>query len=275
MAENDSVAMVDGSRIPRLGFGTWQIPDHQATAAVSEAISAGYRLIDTASLYRNEQGVGRAIASSGVPREELFVTTKLWNDQHGFEQTLRALDESLVRLGMDYVDLYLIHWPVPRREAYVESWKALVELREQGLARSIGVSNFNPSHLERIVDETGVVPALNQVELHPLFQQRDLRAFHAARGIVTQSWSPLAKGKLLDNDTILRIARKHGKSPAQVILRWHLDSDLITIPKSVTPGRIRENIAIFDFSLDGDDLSQIGELDEPYGRLGLDPEAAE
>jgi 2,5-diketo-D-gluconate reductase A len=272
MTDHPTVAMNDGRRIPQLGFGTWQISRDQAPAAVAGALEAGYRLIDTAAVYHNEDGVGEGIASAPVPRDELFITTKVWNDRHGLRETPEAFHESLARLGLGYVDLYLIHWPAPRRNAYVDTWKALIRLREEGLALSIGVSNFDQSHLERIIEETGVVPAVNQVELHPWFQQRDLRSFHAGHRIVTQSWSPLAKGELLADATVVDLARKHRRTPAQVILRWHLDSGLVTIPKSVTPSRIRENIAIFDFSLDADDLTRIEQLDDPRGRIGAEPD---
>lgn len=266
------IQMNDGRRIPQLGFGVFLIPDEQVEPALREAFAAGYRSVDTAALYGNEQGVGRAIASSGLRREELFVTTKVWNDRHGYDETLKAMDESLERLRLDHVDLYLIHWPVPGRDRYVETWRALIRLREQGLARSIGVSNFTPAHLRRLMDETDVVPAVNQIELHPRFQQRELREFHDAHGIVTESWSPLARSELLDDPVIARIARKHGRSPAQVILRWHLEHGFVTIPKSVTPHRIRENIQLFDFRLDGEDLAEMERLDTPEGRIGPDPD---
>lgn len=272
MTEMPLVALNDGRSIPQLGFGVFQIPNEQVVAPVVEALAAGYRSIDTAALYGNEEGVGEAIASAGLPRDELFVTTKVWNDRQGYDETLRSMDESLRRLGLDRVDLYLIHWPAPARGLYVESWRALIRLREEGLARSIGVSNFNPSHLQRLFDETGVTPAVNQIELHPRLQQKELRAFHERHGIVTESWSPLARSELLDDATIAELARKHARSPAQVILRWHLELGLVTIPKSVTPSRIRENIDVFEFRLDADDMATIGRLDRRDGRIGPDPD---
>lgn len=266
---NETIALRDGAQIPRMGFGTWRIPDDQAEGVVLEAIEAGYRLIDTAANYGNEGGVGRAIARCGLPRDELFVTTKLWNDRHGDAE--RALDESLARLGLDAVDLYLIHWPVPSQGKYVDAWKDLVRLQAQGKARSIGVSNFHEEHLRAIVDATGVVPVVNQIELHPLLQQRELRRFHQDHGIVTEAWSPLAKGALLAAPTLRDIAAKHGKTAAQVVLRWHLQSDLVAIPKSVHPERIRENHAILDFALDDADMKRIAALDEGT-RVGPHPD---
>jgi 2,5-diketo-D-gluconate reductase A len=213
--------------------------------------------------------VGRALREGAVPRSELFVTTKLWHDRH--DDAARAFDESLARLGLDYVDLYLIHWPAPRQRKYVDAWRALVRLRDEGRARSVGVSNFNRDHLERIIDATGVVPAVNQVELHPRFQQRALRAFHAERGIVTEAWSPLGQGELLRDATITAIARRHGRTPAQVVIRWHLDEGHVAIPKSSRPARVRENFDVFDFTLDADDRERIAALDRRDGRMGLDP----
>jgi 2,5-diketo-D-gluconate reductase A len=263
----------DGRAIPQLGLGVWQIPDEETAAVVRAALDAGYRSIDTAAIYHNEAGVGEALRDAPVPREELFVTTKVWNERQGYDETLRAFGESLGRLGLDYVDLYLIHWPAPRRDRYVDTWRALVRLREEGRARSIGVSNFTATHLRRAIDETGVVPAVNQVELHPRFQQGALRAFHAERGIVTESWSPLGQGQLVGDPTLDTIARKHGKTTAQVILRWHLDLGLVVIPKSARPERLRENRDVFDFRLDVEDMARIAALDRPDGRLGSDPDA--
>jgi 2,5-diketo-D-gluconate reductase A len=258
--------------MPQLGFGVWQVPDEEAVSAVRTALEAGYRSIDTAAMYQNEEGVGKAIASSGVPRDELFVTTKLWNSDQGYDAALRAFDLSLDKLGFDYVDLYLIHWPAPAKDAYVETWKAFEKLYNEGRARAIGVSNFQVAHLRRLFEETDVVPALNQIELHPYLQQEELRAFHAEHGIATEAWSPLGRGgELLKDDTITRIASEHGKTPAQIVLRWHLQIGNVVIPKSVTPSRISENIDVFDFELTDEDLAAIARLDRGQ-RLGPDPD---
>jgi 2,5-diketo-D-gluconate reductase A len=272
MSTHPTINLNDGSVIPQLGFGVWQVPNEDAAKVVGTAISTGYRSIDTAAIYGNEIGVGKAIAASPVSRGELFITTKLWNDQHTNARS--ALNESLGRLGLDQVDLYLIHWPKPRQNAYVEAWKALVKLKEEGRAKSVGVSNFTVSHLKRIIDETGVAPSVNQIELHPRFQQKELVAYHAEHGITTESWSPLGQGTLLEDPTLKALAQKHGRTPAQVVIRWHLDRGYIVIPKSVTPSRIRENFEVFDFSLDADDLAKIAALDRKDGRVGPDPDTA-
>jgi len=272
MSTQPTISLNDGNVIPQLGFGVWQVPNEEAAKVVGTAISTGYRSIDTAAIYGNEIGVGKAIAASPVQRTELFITTKLWNDQHA--NARGALNESLSRLGLDQVDLYLIHWPKPRQNAYLEAWKALVELKEEGRAKTVGVSNFTVSHLKRIIDATGVAPSVNQIELHPRFQQKELAAYHAEHGIITESWSPLGQGTLLENPTLKALAQKHGRTPAQVVIRWHLDRGYIVIPKSVTPSRIRENFDVFDFSLDADDLAKIAALDRKDGRIGPDPETA-
>ncbi|MCL6301571.1 aldo/keto reductase [Streptomyces kronopolitis] len=257
--------------MPQLGYGVWQIEDDQAFTAVGQALDAGYRSIDTAAIYGNEEGTGKALAASGLPREELFVTTKLWNGDQGYDATLKAFDTSLTKLGLDYVDLYLIHWPLPSRDTYVDTYKALEKIQADGRARAIGVSNFLPGHLERLLGETSVVPAVNQIELHPQFQQAESRAFHARHGIATEAWSPLGQGKgLLEHAALAELAAKHGKTPAQVVLRWHLQLGNVVIPKSVTPSRIAENIDVFDFSLDDADLATLAALDSG-NRLGPDP----
>jgi len=266
-----AITLNNGVEMPQLGFGVWQVPDDEAETAVTQALQAGYRSIDTAAAYENEEGTGRAIAKSGIPREELFVTTKLWNTDQGYDATLRAFDRSASKLGLDYVDLYLIHWPTPARDKYVDTYKAFEKLLADGRVRAIGVSNFLPEHLERLISQTSVVPAVNQIELHPHLQQHTAREYHAERGIATEAWSPLGQGKgLLEVPAIVAIARKHERTPAQVVLRWHLQLGNIVIPKSVTPSRIRENIDVFDFSLDAEDLAAISALDEGR-RLGPDP----
>ena len=271
MTDQTSITFNDGRSIPQVGLGVWQTPNETAAPAVRAAIDAGYRHIDTAAIYGNEAGVGEGVRSSGVARPDIFLTTKLWNDAQGFDLTLKAFDESLKRLGVDYVDLYLIHWPAPKKDHYLNTWKAFVQLHKEGRAKSIGVSNFGAEHLKRIIGETGVTPVLNQIELHPDFQQRALRQVHEDLGIKTESWSPLGQGQLLTNAVIGKIAEKHGRTPAQTIIRWHIDNGLIVIPKSVTPSRIAENFKVFDFKLDADDLKQIDTLDSAKGRIGPDP----
>nr|WP_202426245.1 aldo/keto reductase [Streptomyces sp. HUCO-GS316] len=259
--------------MPQLGFGVWQVPDDEAERAVATALETGYRSIDTAAIYGNEEGTGKAVAASGIPREDIFVTTKLWNSDQGYDSTLRAFDASLDKLGLEYVDLYLIHWPVPSKDKYVDTYKAFEKLLADSRARAIGVSNFLPEHLERLIGETSVIPAVNQIELHPRLQQLAAREYHAEQGIATEAWSPLGSGKgLLEVPAIVAIAQKHGRSPAQVMLRWHLQLGNIVIPKSVTPSRIKENIEVFDFSLDAEDLAAISALNEER-RLGPDPAA--
>lgn len=271
MSKVPPIILNNGVEMPQLGFGVWQVPDDEAEAAVTTALEAGYRSIDTAAIYGNEEGTGKAIAASGVPREELFVTTKLWNSDQGHDATLRAFDTSLEKLGLDHVDLYLIHWPMPSKDTYVDTYKAFEKIQADGRAKSIGVSNFLPEHLERLISETSVVPAVNQIELHPHLQQRASREFHAEQGIATEAWSPLGQGKgLLDVPAIVAIARKHGRTPAQIVLRWHIQLGNVVIPKSVTPSRIKENIDVFDFELDPEDMAAISALNEDR-RLGPDP----
>ena len=270
MIEQPSITLNDGAAMPQFGLGVWKTAQGEAPAVMRMAIEAGYRLVDTAAIYGNEEGVGEGLRGAA----EVFLTTKLWNDRQGSDSVLEAFDESLKRLGRDSVDLYLIHWPRPDLNRYVDSWRALIRLQQEGRARSIGVSNFEPEHLERIIGETGVVPAVNQIELHPRFQQKRLREVHAIHGIATESWSPLGQGAELVDPVIVGIARKHAKTPAQIVIRWHLDLGLIVIPKSSNIGRIRENIAVFDFHLDADDMAAITALDRAEGRRGPDPMTA-
>ncbi|MES2940593.1 MAG: aldo/keto reductase [Pseudomonadota bacterium] len=265
------IALNDKQEIPALGLGVWQTPNNAAVEVVKFALQAGYRHVDTAAIYGNEEGVGDGLRASGIARGEVFVTTKVWNEEQGYDKALRAVAASLARLKLDAVDLCLIHWPSPQRGLYLETWRALIRAKEDGLVRSIGVSNFEVEHLDRIIGETGVVPVLNQVELHPRFQQARLRAAHEERGIRTEAWSPLGQGKLLADPAIARIAAKHGRTAAQVILRWHLDNGLVAIPKSVTPSRIQENFEVAGFALDAGDMQAIAALDDPRGRIGPDP----
>ena len=265
----------DGNTIPQLGYGVWQVEDDVAEKVVVQAFEAGFRHIDTAKIYGNEAGVGRAIERSGLTPEEIFITTKLWNADQGYESTLKAFEESMERLGLDTLDLYLIHWMQPKQDKYVDTWKALIELQKKGRVKTIGVSNFTKEGLQRLIDETGVVPAINQVELHPFFNQAELREFNASKGILTQAWSPLGQGgELLESAVIGQIAAKHGATPAQVVIAWHLAIGNVVIPKSVTESRIRENYAALDVTLDETDVQAINGLDnsaEGAGRIGPDP----
>ena len=257
--------------IPQLGFGVFQVPPKETEEVVAQALEAGYRHLDTAAAYKNEGAVGQAIHASGIPRGEIFVTTKCFNDDHGKEEAKRAFKASLERLELEHIDLYLIHWPVPAHDLYVETWQAFIELQAEGLVRAIGVSNFQPAHLERIVSETGVVPAINQVELHPYFQQTGLRHEHDELGILTEAWSPLGQGLDLEDSEIVEIAEAHGKTPAQAIVRWHLQLGNVVIPKSVTPARIVENFDVFDFELSDGEMKAIRELDAGK-RIGPNPD---
>jgi 2,5-diketo-D-gluconate reductase A len=267
-----STTLNNGVQMPVLGFGVFQIPPDETAAAVSSALDSGYRLVDTAAGYGNERGVGEAVRRSGIPRDEIFVTTKLANSDHGYDNAMRAFDTSLSELGFETVDLYLVHWPLPAHDLYVETWRALQKLAEDGRARAIGVSNFTPDHLQRLLDEADVVPAVNQVELHPYLQQADLRAFDARHDIATEAWSPLGQGKsLLDDPSLVALADRVQRTTAQVVLRWHLQLGNVVIPKSVTPERIAANIDVFDFTLTDDDMSTISAL-ETGERMGPDPD---
>ncbi len=261
----------DAGEIPQLGFGVFQVPPEDTTETVLRAFEAGYRHIDTAAAYENEAGVGQAFKASGLSREEVFITTKLANPDQGYDSTKRALRASLDKLELDHVDLYLIHWPIPSKDRYVETWKAFIELQQEGLTRSIGVSNFQPDHLRRIAEETGVEPSVNQVELHPKLAQAGLRREHADRGILTEAWSPLAQGAVLGEPAITEIAEAHGKTPGQVVIRWHLQLGNVVIPKSVTPERIQQNFDVFDFELSDEQMAAVEALDAGE-RTGPDPD---
>ncbi|MFJ9785666.1 aldo/keto reductase [Amycolatopsis sp. NPDC101161] len=266
------IELNNGVRMPQLGYGVFQVPDDETTAAVKTALETGYRSIDTAAVYGNEKGVGQAIAESGVPRDELFITTKLWNSAQGYDSTLKAFDESMRKLGLEQLDLYLIHWPTPKRDKYLDTWKAFEKLYADGRVRAIGVSNFQPAHLERLMDASDVAPAVNQIELHPYLQQQEVREFDAKHGIATEAWSPLAKGgSLLGDPVIADLAVKHGRTPAQIVLRWHLQLGTVVIPKSVTPSRIEENFDVFGFTLSEDEIESLSPLDRGE-RTGPDPD---
>ncbi|MCR6483432.1 aldo/keto reductase [Amycolatopsis sp. OK19-0408] len=266
------IELANGVAMPQLGYGVFQVPDDETTAAVKAALEAGYRSIDTAAVYGNEKGVGQAIAESGVARDELFVTTKLWNSAQGYDSTLKAFDESMQKLGLEQLDLYLIHWPTPERDKYLDTWKAFEKLYKDGRVRALGVSNFQPAHLLRLLDAADVAPVLNQIELHPYLQQREVREFDAKHGIATEAWSPLAKGgSLLGDPLVADLAVKHSRTPAQIVLRWHLQLGNVVIPKSVTPSRIAENFDLFGFTLSEEELESLTPLDRGE-RTGPDPD---
>ncbi|SED32960.1 Aldo/keto reductase [Amycolatopsis tolypomycina] len=272
MTSVPDIELNNGVRMPQLGYGVFQVPDDETATAVKAALDAGYRSIDTAAVYGNEKGVGQAIAESGIARDELFVTTKLWNSAQGYDSTLEAFDESMAKLGLEQLDLYLIHWPTPARDKFLDTWKAFEKLYTDGRVRAIGVSNFQPAHLERLLDNAEIAPAVNQVELHPYLQQRELREFDAKNGIATEAWSPLAKGgSLLGDPVIAELAVKHSRTPAQIVLRWHLQLDNVVIPKSVTPSRIEENFDLFGFTLTEEEMESLTPLDRGE-RTGPDPD---
>jgi 2,5-diketo-D-gluconate reductase A len=272
MPQIPTVTLNNGVEMPQVGYGVFQVSAEEVQEAVRLAIEAGYPMIDTAAAYGNEDGVGKAIADSGVAREDLFVTTKLWNSEQGYDSTLRAFDESMGKLGLDVLDLYLIHWPVPKRDTYVDTWRAFQQLYADGRVRAIGVSNFHVNHLNRLAAETQITPAVNQIELHPGLPQDELRGYHKEHGIVTEAWSPIGQGQgLLDDPTVVSIADRIGKSPAQTVLRWHLQLGVVVIPKSVTPQRIKDNLAITDFELSTEDMAALSDL-TGVGRVGPDPD---
>jgi 2,5-diketo-D-gluconate reductase A len=271
MADVPNITLNDGNTIPQLGFGVWQVPNDEVTEPVVTAIETGYRSIDTAQGYDNEEGVGQAIREAGVPRDQLFITSKLRTKDQGYDNTLRSLDGTLQRLGLDYLDMFLIHWPVPAHDRYSDTWRAFIQAQKDGKIRSIGVSNFLPEYLERIINDHGVKPVVNQIELHPYYQQRDVREIHERLGIKIESYSPLGSGAVLKDETIGDIASKHGKEPAQVMIRWHLQQGLIVIPKSTHAERIRSNFDVFGFELDQDDMDRIAKLDRPDGKTGSQP----
>ncbi len=271
MTDIPGIALNDGRTIPQIGYGVWEVPNTTVARNIVTAVEAGYRSIDTAQGYDNEEGVGRGIVECGLLREQLFITSKLRTSHQGYDATLKSFMGSLDRLGLDYLDLFLIHWPVPKHDRYSDTWKAFIQLQRDGRIRSIGVSNFLPEHIDRIIADHGVAPAVNQIELHPEFQQRDIREFHRRHNIAIECYSPLGRGAVLDNPTIKQIADKHGKSPAQVVLRWHVQEGLIAIPKSVHAERIKANIDVFDFALDDGDMAGIAALDRPNGKMLSDP----
>ena len=267
MTDYPTLDLNDGRRIPQLGFGTWQMDVEDAPYAVSTAIDVGYWLVDTAAIYQNEEGVGKGVGKWS----DIFLQTKVWNESQGYERAKKAAHKCLERLGRDHVDMLLIHWPCPKKDLFVDTWKAFIELREEGKAKSIGVSNFREEDLRRLIDETGVTPALNQIELHPSFQQRALRKVHEELGIVTQSWSPLGQGKGMANDVIEAIARETGQPESAVILRWHIQHGLCPIPKASSRDHIEANFKALSFTLSDDQMGRIDALDDPDGRMGPEP----
>ncbi|MBC7713177.1 MAG: aldo/keto reductase [Rhizobacter sp.] len=269
------ISLNDKMKMPTVGFGTWRVSNTEAPEVVNQALDAGYRLIDTASMYNNEEGVGKGIKENSLSRNEIFLATKLWSNDHGYDSALRAMDNSLKKLQTDYIDLFHIHWPVPKQDKYVSTWKALNRLHKEGLAKSIGVCNFQISHLQRLIDETGIIPSVNQVELHPHFQQKELREFHAKHGIVTEAWSPLARSEVFTDPVILSISKKYNKTPSQIVLRWHFESGIIAIPKTSKVSRMLENLNIFDFSLTAEDLKELSKIDREDGRTGANPDTAD
>jgi 2,5-diketo-D-gluconate reductase A len=269
-----TVPLNDGHAIPAIGYGTFPWRGGDSFETTTAALDAGYRLLDTALRYENEEGVGRAVRAYDLPREEIVVCTKLAGRHHGYDETIKGFHESLANLGLDHVDIYLIHWPLPRLGKYVDSWKAMVELRDEGLVRSIGVSNFTEEHLLRIIDATGVVPVMNQVELHPYFPQEALRAVHAELGVVTESWSPLGRGELLSEPTVTALAEAHGVTPAQAVLRWHVQLGAVPIPASANPARQRTNLDLFGFTLSDEEMAELSGMER--GRIwGQDPDVHE
>ena len=266
-----AVALNDGTTIPQIGFGLWQVPPNEAEAATAEALRVGYRHLDSAAVYANEAETGAALAKSGLAREDVYVTTKLWNPDHGYDEAMRAFDTSMTKMGFEQLDLYLIHWQCKQHGKFIDTWRALIDLQKSGRVKSIGVSNFKEPALRQLIDATGVIPVLNQIELHPWLPQLDMRAVHAEYGIATESWSPLASGQLIDDPTLTVIAAKHSKSTAQVMIRWHLQQGLIVLPKSVTPSRIAENIDVFGFQLDDEDMATIAGMENGH-RTGPDPD---